>query len=98
MIIEIADFRVAADQQHEFAQALQRGVATVLSKAQGYRAHRILSCIESPERLVLMVEWDTLEDHTVGFRQSAAFADWRAIIGPYFLSPPVVEHFTQSAA
>jgi hypothetical protein len=41
----------------------------------------------------LMIFWDTLEDHTVHFRQSPAFAEWRAIVGPFFASPPVVEHF-----
>ena len=44
-------------------------------------------------RVVLQVEWDNLEAHTVGFRQSPAFAEWRAIIGPYFARPPHVEHF-----
>ena len=49
--------------------------------------------IESPERYVLHIEWDTLENHTVGFREGPLFAQWRAIIGPFFASPPVVEHF-----
>jgi hypothetical protein len=40
-----------------------------------------------------MIFWDTLEDHTVHFRQSPAFAQWRAIVGPFFAAPPVVEHF-----
>lgn len=42
---------------------------------------------------MLTVEWDSLEAHTVGFRQSPAFAEWRALIGPYFAEPPQVEHF-----
>ena len=49
--------------------------------------------IESPDRYILQIFWATLEDHTIGFRQSPAFADWRAIVGPFFASPPVVEHF-----
>lgn len=93
MIVEIADFRVDPKNHEAFGQALQHGVQTVLSKAQGYLAHSILSCIESPGRYVLTVHWNTLEDHTVGFRQSAAFADWRSIIGPFFAQPPHVEHF-----
>jgi len=40
------------------------------------------------------VHWNTLEDHTQGFRESPAFAEWRAIIGPFFAQPPQVEHFT----
>lgn len=94
MIVEIADFRVNPQDHEEFGRALQHGVQTVLSKSQGYLAHSILSCIESPGRYLLTVHWNTLEDHTVGFRQSPAFADWRAIIGPFFVQPPQVEHFT----
>ena len=50
--------------------------------------------VESPERYLLMIFWDTLEDHTVGFRSGPLFAQWRAIVGPFFAAPPVVEHFT----
>ena len=49
---------------------------------------------------MLQIVWDTLEDHTVGFRQSDAFTQWRTIVGPFFAGPPTVEHFelvTQSA-
>ena len=94
MIVEIADFRVDPKDHEAFGQALSRGVQTVLSKAQGYRAHSILAGIESPGRYLLTVHWQTLEDHTLGFRQSPAFAEWRAIIGPFFAQPPQVEHFT----
>jgi heme-degrading monooxygenase HmoA len=49
--------------------------------------------MENAERYILQIFWNTLEDHTVGFRQSEAFAQWRTIVGPFFASPPVVEHF-----
>ena len=93
MIIEIADFKVRPEQRDAFAQAITGAAATVLAKAAGYRSHRILACQETPGRVVLSVEWDTLDAHTVGFRQSPAFTEWRAIIGPFFLEPPHVEHF-----
>lgn len=94
MILEIADIRIHADQQTAFDEAIQRGLATVISKARGYRGFKVNKGIEHPERYVLMIFWDTLEDHTVHFRQSPAFAEWRAIVGPFFASPPQVEHFT----
>jgi heme-degrading monooxygenase HmoA len=93
MITEIADFSVKPEEQTAFANAMAAGVATVLSKSEGYLGHEILTSQESPSRVILIVRWSSLEAHTVGFRQSAAFADWRAIIGPYFAKPPVVEHF-----
>jgi heme-degrading monooxygenase HmoA len=93
MITEIADLRVAPGTQEPFVVALQLGLDTVLSKAHGYLSHEIQHCIESPERYVLLIKWQTLEDHTVGFRQSEAYAKWRAIVGPFFAQPPHVEHF-----
>ncbi len=98
MIIEIADFKIRPEQRDAFAEAITRAAATVLSQAAGYRRHQILACQETAGRFVLTVEWDTLEAHTVGFRQSPAFAEWRAIIGPFFLEPPHVEHFDIVAA
>ena len=93
MILEIADIRIAPGQQAAFEAAIQHGIATVISKAQGFRTARVQHGIESPERYVLMIEWDTLEDHTVHFRGGELFAQWRAIVGPFFAGPPVVEHF-----
>ena len=51
--------------------------------------------METPDRYLLLVEWETLEDHMVGFRGSEAFVEWRSLIGPYFESPPVVDHCTR---
>ena len=98
MIVEIADFKVRPEQRDAFAQAIAGAATTVLAKAAGYRGHRILACQETPNRFVLTVEWDTLEAHTVSFRQSPAFTEWRGIIGPFFLEPPHVEHFDVVAA
>jgi heme-degrading monooxygenase HmoA len=94
MILEVADFRIAPGQQAAFDAAIVRGVQTVISRAHGFRGYKVNKCVERPERYLLMIFWDALEDHTVGFRQSPAFAEWRAIVGPFFAEPPQVEHFT----
>jgi heme-degrading monooxygenase HmoA len=94
MILEVADIRIAPGQQVAFDEAIVRGLTTVISQAKGYRGYKVNKGVESPERYVLQIFWDTLEDHTVGFRQGPLFAQWRAIVGPFFASPPVVEHFT----
>ncbi|MBL8318652.1 MAG: antibiotic biosynthesis monooxygenase [Burkholderiaceae bacterium] len=94
MILEIADIRIAAGKQAEFDEAIQRGIATVISQAKGFRGYKVNKGIESPERYVLQIFWDTLEDHTVHFRGGPLFPQWRAIVGPYFAQPPQVEHFT----
>jgi len=54
--------------------------------------------VESPSRFVLLVEWDSVEAHDVNFRQSERFGQWRALIGPYFAGPPLVEHFVDVPA
>ena len=94
MILELADIRIPPGKQVEFDAAIIKGVETVASKAKGFRGYKVNKGIESPERYVLMIFWDTLKNHTVDFRGSAAFAEWRAIVGPYFAEAPKVEHFT----
>ena len=93
MILELADIRIQPGQQAAFEEAIQRGVATVIAQAKGFQGFKVNHSIESPERYVLMIYWDTLEDHTVGFRGGPLFPEWRAIVGPFFAAPPVVEHF-----
>ena len=93
MILEIADIRIHTGQQAAFEEAVQRGIATVASKAKGFQGFKVNKCIETKERYILQIFWDTLEDHTVAFRQGPLFAQWRAIVGPFFAVPPNVEHF-----
>lgn len=95
MVLEIADIRIQPGQQAAFEEAIQRALQTVMSQARGASAWNVRRCVETPERYVLTIEWETLENHTVDFRQGPLFAQWRAIIGPFFAQPPLVEHFTQ---
>jgi len=94
MILEIADIRIQPGKQAEFDAAIQRGVEAVASKAKGFRGYKVNRGVESPERYILMIYWETLENHTVDFREGPLFPQWRAIVGPFFAAPPVVEHFT----
>lgn len=75
-----------------FEAALARA-RQVIGAAPGFVSLRLHRGIEGPEQYLLLVEWDTLDDHLVGFRQSDAFGAWRALIGPFFESPPDVVHF-----
>ena len=93
MILELVDIRIQPGQQAAFDEAIQRGVETVIAKAKGFEGYKVNRGIESPERYVLQIFWTTLENHTVDFRESPAFAEWRAIVGPFFAQPPMVEHF-----
>lgn len=93
MILELADIRIPPGQQAAFDEAIQRGVSTVIARARGMKGWKVNRGVESPERYLLMIFWETLEDHTVHFRGGPLFAEWRAIVGPFFAAPPVVEHF-----
>ncbi|HTN65444.1 MAG TPA: antibiotic biosynthesis monooxygenase family protein [Burkholderiaceae bacterium] len=94
MILELADIRIHPGKQQEFDAAIVRGVQQAISQAKGFLGYRVQRGIETPERYVLTIYWETLENHTVDFRESAAFQEWRAIVGPYFAAPPAVEHFS----
>ncbi len=93
MILEIADIRITPDKSAEFEAAVRAGVETVIAQAKGFRGYKVNRGVESPDRYILMIYWETLEDHTVGFRQGPLFAQWRAFVGPFFAVPPMVEHF-----
>ena len=94
MVLELADIRIHPGQQAAFDEAIERAVRTVISKAEGFQGYHIHKGIENPERYLLQISWATLENHTVDFRGSAAFTQWRAIVGPFFAAPPTVEHFS----
>lgn len=93
MILELADIRIQPGQQAAFDEAIARGLKTVIAQAKGFQGYKVNKGIENPERYILQIFWDTLENHTVDFRESPAFAQWRAIVGPFFAAPPSVEHF-----
>ena len=94
MILELADITIAPGKNAEFEAAIQLGIDTVISTAKGFRDARVHKGVESTERYVLTIHWDTLENHTIDFREGPLFPAWRALVGPFFAKPPVVEHFT----
>ncbi|MEY4980530.1 MAG: hypothetical protein RLZZ352_2800 [Pseudomonadota bacterium] len=92
MILEHADIRIDPARAAEFEQAIAHGVSSIIALSQGFKGYKVNRSVESPDCYILMIYWETLEDHTVGFRQSPAFAAWRAVVGPFFTQAPVVEH------
>jgi len=92
LIMETAQLRIADGREEAFEQALETAKA-VLAQAPGFRAIHVHRGIERPDTFLLAIGWDTLEDHTVGFRESPLFAQWRGIISEFFAEPPQVEHW-----
>ncbi len=97
MILEIAILNIRAGEEAAFEEAVAKG-SPIIVRSPGYVSHELRRCIETKGRYVLLVRWETLEAHTIGFRESPAFPAWRAIIGPFFASPPVVEHYESALA
>src|ERR1700741_4068844 len=93
MGLEVALIDVRPGDEVAFTDAY-REAHTIVRGTPGLRSIRMTRGIESPSRFVLLVEWDTVEAHLENFRESDRFPRWRALIGPYFATPPVVEHFT----
>ena len=97
MVLEVALIDVLPGHEDEFAAAYAKG-HPVLAGAPGCRSVRMTRGVESPSRFVLLVEWDSVEAHNDNFRATERFAQWRALIGPYFAGPPLVEHFVDVPA
>lgn len=92
MITEHALLPVIPGQEEEFEAAFQQA-RTIIASMPGFMALSLSRSIESPNTYLLLVEWETLEDHTVGFRGSAEYQQWQAFLHRFYQPFPVVEHF-----
>ncbi|MCP3764986.1 antibiotic biosynthesis monooxygenase [Domibacillus sp. A3M-37] len=92
MILEAAMLHVKQGMEKEYENAF-RQASTVISSMKGYISHDLQRCMEVKGRYLLLVEWDTLEDHTIGFRQSAEYQEWKRLLHHFYDPFPTVEHF-----
>jgi heme-degrading monooxygenase HmoA len=92
MIIEVATIKVKPGDEAAFEAAVRKA-ADVFRRAPGCIGFALTRCVEDPQHFDVVIRWKTLEDHTVGFRGSPLFAEWRALVGPFFAEPPSVKHY-----
>ena len=92
MVLEHALIAVRPGSQEEFEAAITEA-RKVISAASGFRSFSLRRGVESPDRYLLLVEWESVEAHNVGFRESPAFAEWRSHIAPFFDGQPQVDHY-----
>jgi heme-degrading monooxygenase HmoA len=97
MVLEVALIDVIPGQEDAFTGAYAKA-HSIITRAVGCRSVRMTRGIETPSRFVLLVEWDSVAAHDDNFRATDLFPQWRALIGPYFAHPPLVEHFTDVPA
>ncbi|MBM0740169.1 antibiotic biosynthesis monooxygenase [Phormidium sp. CLA17] len=74
-------------------EAAFRQASPIIASMKGYCGHDLHRCLETPEKYLLLVRWETLEDHTVGFRGSPDYQTWKQLLHPFYDPFPVVEHF-----
>jgi heme-degrading monooxygenase HmoA len=91
MITEIAQIEIKPGNEKDFEAAIAQA-ETIFKRCKGWKSFELHRSIEKPSRYRLLIEWDTLENHVVDFRESVNFTEWRALVGPHFASPPEVEH------
>jgi heme-degrading monooxygenase HmoA len=92
MILEVAILDIKSEQSREFENAFSQA-QEIISSMPGYVAHELHRCIEVKNRYILLVRWEKLQDHTVGFRQSTQYQDWRKLLHHFYDPFPSVEHY-----
>lgn len=96
MILEIAPLTIRPGQTAAFEQAFAQA-QRIIASMPGYLSHELQHCIERPQDYVLLVRWATLHDHEVGFRQSAQYQDWKALLHHFYDPFPTVLHYKAAA-
>ena len=91
-VLEVAMLNVIPGRESEFELAFKQA-SKIISGMNGFIHLQLQRCLERPNAYVLLVNWETLEDHTVGFRQSAEYQEWRALLHHFYDPFPTVEHF-----
>lgn len=92
MILEVAILNVIPGREAEFETAFRKAQA-IIASMKGCRSHDLRRCLEARNRYILLVQWDKLEDHTVGFRGSAQYQEWKRLLHHFYDPFPVVEHY-----
>jgi len=94
LILEVALLDVRPGQEADFESAF-RQASPIIAGMHGYVSHQLQRCLEQPSRYILLVNWETLENHTVGFRQSAGYQEWKRLLHRFYDPFPTVEHYTK---
>ena len=94
VILEHAVLPVVPGQEEAFEEAFSRAKA-ILASAPGFAGLTLSRCLERPGTYLLLVQWERLEDHTVGFRESDEYQDWRRLLHHFYDPFLVVEHYAQ---
>jgi len=92
MILEVAILNVKSDLTDEFEKSFSKA-QKIISNMKGYISHELKKCLETPNKYILLVNWETLEDHTIGFCESKEYQEWKELLHHFYDPFPTVEHY-----
>ena len=92
MILEVATLNVRAGETQAFERAFGKA-QEIIASMPGYLSHELQRCLETPDKYVLLVRWQTLDDHVNGFRESARYQEWKLLLHHFYDPFPTVEHY-----
>ena len=94
MVLEVAILDVKPNEAVNFESAFAKA-QSIISSTDGYISHQLQKCVEKPNRYILLVNWETIEAHTVGFRKSEEYQEWRKLLHHFYDPFPEVEHYNK---
>ncbi|MEH2458189.1 antibiotic biosynthesis monooxygenase family protein [Nostoc sp.] len=94
MILEAVMLHVKLGLESDFEAAFKKA-SKIISSIKGYLSHELHRCIEVQGKYLLLVRWESLESHTVGFRTSAEYQEWKKLLHHFYEPFPIVEHFEE---
>ncbi|MDO5979615.1 antibiotic biosynthesis monooxygenase family protein [Flavivirga spongiicola] len=93
MILEVAILNIKKGLSEDYEKAFQEA-KSIISSMKGYISHELKKCVEQEDKYILLVNWETVEDHEIGFRKSKEYQEWKTLLHDFYEPFPIVEHYT----
>jgi heme-degrading monooxygenase HmoA len=92
MILEVAILNIKDNSNSQFELSFKQA-EKIISSIKGYKSHQLKKCIEKNNQYILLVNWESIEDHEIGFRKSESYKDWKKLLHHFYDPFPIVEHY-----
>ncbi|GIO36016.1 antibiotic biosynthesis monooxygenase [Paenibacillus antibioticophila] len=94
MILEAAQLQVKPGSINDFESNFRKA-SKIISQMPGYLSHELHKCVETEDKYLLLVKWESITAHEVGFRKSPQYEEWKALLHHFYDPFPTVEHYVQ---
>lgn len=92
MILEVVILNIKEGLSVEFEKVFEKA-QLIISSMKGYKSHQLKKCIEEKDKYILLVEWETIDDHEIGFRKSEKYKEWKSLLHHFYDPFPIVQHY-----